>query len=226
MQNDMIEEYLSFISSPQFPCVAARAAYANKQIRCFVGGNMLCPANDRPILDFIYRFVDEYRHAKNLYHSAAIVFTGPAIDSDQFFEEMLWKKLQSLSDLDAAAYDYDNRVCNDPSSPHFSFSLKKEAFFVIALHPASSRISRRFKYPTLVFNPHDQFEILRKQHQYDRMKQTVRYLDVKLSGSVNPMLDDFGLSSEVLQYSGRQYDNSWKCPLIIAHGKTDNDPTP
>jgi uncharacterized protein len=222
----MIEDYLAFISRPDFPCVAARAALVHQQIRCFVAGNMLCPADDMDILKFIYTFVDDYRNAKSLYHSATIIFTGPDISSEQYFDEILWRRLQSLSDLDAMNYNYDKRVSADPASPHFSYSLKEEAFFVIALHPASSRISRRFKYPTMVFNPHEQFEILRQQRHYDHMKQTVRNRDIKLSGSINPMLDDYGSSSETLQYSGRKYDSNWKCPLQIAHGKTKYNPTP
>jgi uncharacterized protein len=224
-QHEMIEDYLAFISRPDFPCVAARAAFAHNQIRCFVAGNMLCPADDKHILDFIYQFVDDYREVKSLYHSATIIFTGPEINNEEYYDELLWRRLQSLSNLDAMKYDYDKRVSDDPASPHFSYSLKEEAFFVIGLHPASSRTSRRFKYPTIVFNPHEQFEILRKQQHYEHMKQTVRHRDVKLSGSINPMLDDYGSSSETFQYSGRKYDGDWKCPLQIAHGKFKRNPT-
>ena len=221
----MIQDYLSFISRPEFPCVAARAAFAHRQIRCFVAGNMLCPADDKAILDFIYTFIDDYRSANSLYHSATIIFSGPEIHDEEYYDEMLWKRLQSFSDLDAVNYNYDERVSTDPSSPYFSYSLKEEALFIIGLHPASSRVSRRFKYPTFVFNPHEQFEKLREQHHYEHMKQTVRHRDIKLSGSINPMLNDYGSSSETLQYSGRQYDSSWKCPLQIAHGKSKNNPT-
>jgi uncharacterized protein len=224
-RQEIIEDYLAFISRPEFPCVAARAAFAHQQIHCTVAGNMLCPADDTHILEFIYQFVDDYRNAKSLYHSATVIFTGPEINDEECFDKMLWTRLQSISDLDAVNFEYDKRVSADPASPHFSYSLKEEAFFIIALHPASSRLSRRFKYPTIVFNPHEQFEILRKQHHYEHMKQTVRHRDIKLSGSVNPMLDDYGSSSEALQYSGRKYDNHWKCPLQIAHGKSNYNPT-
>jgi len=225
-QHEMIADYLAFISRPEFPCVAARTAFAHNQIRSFVAGNMLCPADDRHILDFIYHFIDDYRNAKSLYHSATVIFTGPEINSEQYYDDMLWRRLQSFSDIDAVNYNYDKRVSADPASPHFSYSLKEEALFVIGLHPASSRISRRFKYPTIVFNPHEQFELLREQRYYERMKQTVRHRDFKLSGSINPMLDDYGSSSEALQYSGRKYDNNWQCPLHIAHGKSKYNPAP
>ena len=225
-QDEMINDYLEFIGNAAFPCVAARASLAHQHVKSFVAGNMLCPADDKHILDFIYQFVDDYRNQKTLYHSATVIFSGPDIISEEYFDEVFWRKLQSLSDLDAMNYAYDKRVSADPSSPLFSFSLKEEAFFIIGLHPASSRVSRRFKYPAIVFNPHDQFQILREQHHYEHMKQTVRHRDIKLSGSVNPMLDDYGSSSETLQYSGRRYDENWKCPLQIAHGKTKHNPTP
>ena len=77
----------------------------------------------------------------------------------------------------------------------------------------SSRLARRFRYPTLVFNPHQQFEELRATAKYDMMKNVVRKRDVAYSGSINPMLQDFGESSEVYQYSGRKYDDTWQCPL-------------
>jgi len=224
--DQIIASYLSFISNPQFPCVAAKAAISRKQIKCFVAGNMACPASDRMILDFIYDFVEEYRLEKSLYHSATIIFNGPAMPNEEYFDRLLWLRLQSLSDLDAEKYSYDNRVNDDPSSPDFSFSLKGEAFFVIGLHPASSRISRRFSHPTIVFNPHEQFEILRKEDHYEKMKQTVRKRDIRLSGSINPMLDDFGTSSEALQYSGKQYDSNWQCPLHISHAKSNHNSTP
>ncbi|HUQ65991.1 MAG TPA: guanitoxin biosynthesis heme-dependent pre-guanitoxin N-hydroxylase GntA [Flavitalea sp.] len=223
--NPLIEEYHSFIANPHFPCVAAKAANAHKQIRCMVAGNMLCPADDELILRFIYSFIDDYRIAKSLYHSATIIFSGPETKNEEFFDSMLWNRLQALSDLDALNYSYDNRVSADPASPLFSFSLKEEAFFVIGLHPSSSRLSRRFKYPTLVFNPHDQFELLRTQEHYEHMKHTVRNRDIKLSGSINPMLDDYGSSSETFQYSGRQYNSDWKCPLHISHANTNDHPS-
>lgn len=221
----IIDSYLSFISNPEFPCVAAKAAFSRNQIKCFVAGNMACPASDKMILDFIYDFTEEYRSAKSLYHSATIIFNGPTIPNEEYFDRLLWMRLQSLSDLDAEKYTYDKRVSDDPSSPDFSFSLKGEAFFIIGLHPASSRPGRRFMYPTVVFNPHEQFEILRKEEHYEKMKQTVRRRDMKLSGSINPMLDDFGTSSEALQYSGKQYNSSWKCPLHISHAKSKHNST-
>jgi FPC/CPF motif-containing protein YcgG len=182
-----------------------------------VAENMYCPKDDVVILEFLYKFIDAFRRSEDLFHSAAIVFKGPVFPDEETFDQVLWQRLQSLSNLDAVNYKYDKRVSADPASSDFSFSLKEEAFFIIGMHQNSSRQARKFGYPALIFNPHAQFETLRKSSSYDKLKNVVRNRDILSSGSVNPMLEDFGNSSEVFQYSGRNYDKSWECPLNINH---------
>ena len=222
----IITDYLTHLSDKSFPCVAAHEAATKNSIRCFVAGHMGCPHDDQAVLDFLYGFIDEYRNASIGYHSSAIIFKEPQSITEEMFEILLWQRLQSLSDLDALRYNYDNRVNPDTSSAHFSFSLKEEAFYVIGLYAGSSRHARQFKYPTLVFNPHAQFQKLREENHYSKMQQIVRKRDILYSGSVNPMLADFGSSPEVFQYSGREYDKDWKCPLKIKHGSIDHPPSP
>ena len=220
---EIINEYLSFIDKKEFPCIAAKAAHARQHIQCMVADHMACTKNDQQILQFLYAFVEKYRRSKDSYHSAAIIFKQPENNSENIFDKLLWQRLQSLANLDAQYNCYDKRVNADPSSPEFSFSVNEEAFYIIGLHPSSSRQSRRFKYPTLVFNPHDQFEQLRQTTKYEMMKNVVRKRDIALSGSVNPMLEDFGKASEAFQYSGRKYDDTWQCPLKINHEKIEHN---
>ena len=211
-----IEQYKSFIYRQEYPCVAAKEAVRKQRVKVFVAGHMACPKDDRAILDFMYNFVDEYRSSGDFFHSAAIIFPShDTIPSEEMFEAMLFQRLQSLADMGGQEYAYDKRVSSDPTSRAFSFSIKEEAFYIIGLHPNSSRAARRFEHPTMVFNPHQQFEVLRSTHRYEKMKNIVRKLDTAYSGSVNPMLQDFGNSPEVFQYSGRKVDQSWQCPLKI-----------
>lgn len=224
MKNDTLTtEWFSFIENREFPCVAAKAALAKQQQRVYVAGHLACPRDDQQILDFIYGFVDNYRKSDTLFHSAVIIFKQPEIHTEESFGKLFWQRLQCLSDLDALHYDYDRRVSNIPESEEFSFSLKEEAFFVIGLHPASSREARRFKYPAIVFNPHAQFEQLREQNQYEKMKKIIRKRDIALEGSINPMLTDFGTESEVYQYTGQQLDKKWKCPFHSNHGQNEHN---
>lgn len=221
----IIREYHDYLGQKDFVCIAAKAALSQHQVSCFVADHMACPKDDRQILDFLYGFIDSYRLSEPLYHSAAVIFRNPSCFKEPMYDELLWQRLQALHDLDSKMYPHDARVSADPSSPDFSFSLKQEAFFIIGLHPESSRPTRRFSYPAIAFNPHAQFEKLRETNRYGRMKDVVRKRDIALSGSVNPMLEDFGHSSEVYQYSGLAYDQSWQCPLHIKH-ENQHHPAP
>jgi FPC/CPF motif-containing protein YcgG len=215
----IVDAYKLFLLQRSFPCVAAKAAMARQQICCVLAGDMGSEEDDPAILDFLYDFVEKYRNSKQLYQSAAVIFLRPVIADEEHFEKLFWRRLQCLADLDARHYLYDDRVSMDVGSAEFSFSLKGEAHFVLGLHPYNSRPARRFSYPTIVFNPHEQFEILRENHTYENLKRVIRHRDQRFSGSINPMLDDFGSSPEVLQYSGRKYDHTWQCPLKIKHAK-------
>jgi uncharacterized protein len=218
----IIDEYLGYLDQKGYPCIAARAALKSGHVRCLIADHMACPKDDRQILDFLYDFVDGYRNSKKSFHSAAILFRQPEIANEQMFEALLWERLSALRFLDHQHYEYDNRVDSDPASENFSFSIKAEAFFVIGIHPASNRHSRVFRYPSLIFNPHAEFEKLRAAKRYESLKRAVRKRDIKFSGSVNPMLKDFGEASEVFQYSGMNYDSNWKCPLDTHSGKDEH----
>lgn len=219
---EIVASYLEFIGNRDFPCVAAREAAARQQVACFVAGHMACPGDDAAILEFMYRFIDDFRGKTDVFHSAAIIFKLPVISDEKTFDMLMWQRLQALSNLDATKYGYDSRVDADPSSGNFSFSIKEEAMFVVGLHPQSSRQARQFSYPMLTFNPHALFVKLKAMGQYPKMKNIVRKRDMAYSGSINPMLEEFGKSSEVYQYSGMQYDNDWQCPLKTNHAATSD----
>jgi len=215
----IVNEFLTFIRDKEFPCIAAKAAVSLEQIHVQVVDHLACPNDDGKILHFLCEFIDLYRQSPNLYHSAAVIFKRPGNLTEDTFDELLWSRLQSISDLDALTYEWDSRVGKETMSADFSYSIKSEGLYVIGMHPASSRRSRQFSYPAFIFNPHGQFEKLRQDQKYQPMKEVVRKRDLKLSGTINPMLADFGESSEVFQYSGKQYQKSWNCPFIAKHEK-------
>ncbi len=215
-ENDIIiSSFFDCLNAKSFPCVSAKAALAKGHIACLVVDHMACPKDDTAILHFLHNFIDGYRCADAVFYSAAIIFKGPSALTETEFDTLLWKRLQALADHDAKNYSYDKRVDPDPVSANFSFSIKEEAFFIIGMHAASTRIARQFTYPTLVFNPHSQFEKLKQHNKYESLRDVTRKRDIVFSGSVNPMLDDFGRSSEARQYSGRMYDDQWKCPFTV-----------
>jgi FPC/CPF motif-containing protein YcgG len=221
----IIKAFQSFILDESYPCVAARAATRRENIHCLVVGHMGCARDDRKILQFIYDFVNIFRHSEKPWQSAAIIFQGPEETTSESFDRLLWERLQTLADLDAENFGSDKRVSADPAASNFSYSLGEEAFFIIGLHPGSGRRARRFVRPTIIFNPHVQFEDIRKLNRYEKLKNVVRERDIRHSGSINPMLADFGTASEAFQYSGREHDKTWVCPLHNRHAEPPDHPT-
>ena len=157
--------------------------------------------------------------ANSEYATFIAIFERPRQTTEDEFERLLWKQLRLLHEHDAAEHDWDPAVATDPSDPHFSFSLGGQALYVIGLHANSSREARRFRWPTLVFNPHQQFERLRADGKWKHMQETIRHRDFELQGTINPMLSDFGERSEARQYSGRAVEENWRAPFPKVTGK-------
>jgi uncharacterized protein len=210
-------DFLDFIKNKSFPCIGAKTAMAKSQLSCMVAGHISCPTHDQEIVSFLYSFIDKYRLSENHFHSAAIIFTAPEEITEAYYECAMWQRLQAISNIDAKNFPFDKRVSSDVSSPLFSFSVKEEALFIVGMHAASSRDARRFKYSAIIFNPHAQFEALKQTNKYKSLQTSVRKRDLAFSGSINPMLNDHAISPEILQYSGKNYGNSFTCPLKINH---------
>ena len=213
-QDSIAEEFEDFIRSHGFPCVGAKSALSRGTLNIVVCRTITSAWDDvrmhRELLDWAYAYQDN----PGLFRSLAFVFEEDEGLDEQEFEAAMWERIQSLSDKDAwLEQPYDKRVSPDPEDPHFSLSFGGEAFFVVGMHPHASRPARRFDRPVLVFNLHDQFEKLRAQNRYERIRETILQRDKQLAGAVNPMLARHGETSEALQYSGRLVGDKWECPF-------------
>ncbi|MCW1429872.1 guanitoxin biosynthesis heme-dependent pre-guanitoxin N-hydroxylase GntA [Novosphingobium sp. JCM 18896] len=203
-----------FVRDSAFPCVGAKSALSRGTLKTVGCWSIVSGWDDVKIHRELLAWAKDYRKNPGLFRSIAFIFAGPDNLSEHDFEEALWKRVQSLADKDAwLAQPYDERVSHDPEDPHFSLSFGGEAFFVVGLHPNASRPARRFARPTLVFNLHDQFEQLRAEGRYERIRETILDRDVDLAGSINPMLARHGEVSEAAQYSGRAVEDGWRCPF-------------
>jgi FPC/CPF motif-containing protein YcgG len=215
-QNDhpLARNFIATVQDPQFPCVGAKSALGRGQMDILVARDVRSAWDDLRILPALGETVRKYRADRAIFRTLVILFEAPALLSEEQFESHLWARAQSLSDKDEwLGYRPDPSVSSDPEDPHFSLSFSGEAFFVVGLHPQASRPARRFETPAMVFNLHDQFEVLRDQQRYDKLRSSILERDLELAGSMNPMLARHGESSEARQYSGRVVDESWKCPF-------------
>jgi hypothetical protein len=210
----LAERFRNFVRASDFPCVGAKSALAKGQMRILVARDLTSAWDDLRILPELVRLAADYSADPVLFQTLVVIFEGPAAIDEKAFEQALWERVQSLSDKDALLLGsrHDARVSDDPDDPHFSLSFGGEAFFVVGLHPGAARMARRFDRPTLVFNLHDQFERLRAQNRYEKLRSSILERDLALAGSINPMLARHGVTSEAAQYSGRMVDADWQCP--------------
>ncbi len=218
MPSAIAHDLVELIEQQAFPCVGAKSALARHQIELMHAGDLRRRDRDSAITSRLQQAASRWSE-QAMFVSLAITFEDtPALDEPDF-EQALWKRLQSIQEHDARHHAWDGTVSDDPQSPHFAMSVGGRAFYVIGMHPAASRLARRFRCPVLVFNPHSQFRRLRADGRYARLKQAVRARDVAYSGSANPMLADHGTASEASQYSGRLVDADWTCPFHARHSE-------
>lgn len=203
-----------FVREKPFPCVGAKSALERGGMRVLVARDVSSSRDDRRIYAALQAFTTAYRLSPRPFQTLAVVFEQPETLTETQFECHLWDRAQSLSDKDSSqGHRHDTRVSPDPASRHFSLSFGGEAFFLVGLHPGASRLARRFERPVLVFNLHDQFELLREDGRYEKLRSSILERDLAFSGSINPMIQRHGEASEARQYSGRPVGQDWVCPF-------------
>ncbi len=210
--------FIDRIDRKAFPCVGAKSAAANDGIDFFEAGDLRDGDADERLLRSLQAFAVGAADGA-LFVSFIALFPQTPRLGEAAFEQALWQRLQALHELDARDYDWDDSVSDQPDSPRFSMSLGGRAFYVIGLHPGSNRRARRFHCAALVFNAHSQFEALRGDGRYDKLRERIIERDAAFAGSLNPMLAVHGESSEARQYSGRQVGPEWQCPFSAGRAK-------
>lgn len=206
------ETFRAFVGDDAFPCLAGKGAVHRGDYTLGRYGRLGSEEATRRLAVDLGAFATSIPADGAGLRTFAAVFVGIAPRGELAFEKALWRQLQRLHDVDSCSV-WDSAVSGDPSDAAFSFSFGGRALFVVGLHPDSSRLSRRFRWPTLMFNPHAQFDRLKAEGRFDRLRTKVRERDVALQGSPNPNLADFGHASEARQYSGRATEAGWECPF-------------
>ncbi len=207
------EAFEGFAGGAGHPCLGARSVVRRNAYELHLYGELGTVATAGALNADLARFGATVQAGE--LSSLVAVFSEPTATSEGVFSALLWRQLQHMHDLDHADNPWDPRVSSDPGDPHFSFSIAGAAYFIVGLHAGSSRWARRFAWPTLVFNPHEQFNALRDAGRYDRMRSIIRGRDAELQGSVNPALRDHGSASEAAQYAGGDVPGDWDCPLHV-----------
>ena len=209
--------FRAFVLAQDFSCLGAKSALHRGSYRLGVYPQMVSAAATAGLARDLCAFTldQDGLDGDDTFTTFVACFTGPAIAGEDEFEHLLWAQLQALHDLDRRYHPWDASVSADPADPAFSFSFAGRAYFVVGLHPASSRLARRFAWPALAFNAHHQFTRLRELGRYRHLQEVIRTRERRLQGSINPALSEFGIRSEARQYAGRAVDAAWRCPLRV-----------
>lgn len=211
---ELTHSFEEFVRDAAFPCVGAKSALNKAQMHFCVAGDIRSAWDDLRIWPHVAAMARAYRESPDLFQTLVVLFRSDAPLNEEQFEQAIWARLQSLTDKDEwLGQRPDPRISTDPDDPHFAVSFGGEAFFIVGLHPNSSRPARRFCRPAMVFNLHDQFERLRAEGRYEGLRDTILRRDEALAGSINPMLAAHGAGSAARQYSGRAVEGEWRCPF-------------
>ncbi|MFZ0491008.1 MAG: guanitoxin biosynthesis heme-dependent pre-guanitoxin N-hydroxylase GntA [Salegentibacter sp.] len=210
-EENLRKEFEKFVIKNDHPCLMAQTVFSMDQVDFHVYEDFGSAKTARKILDDLKNYLKNYDFESNDFFTFIAAFRGKKDYSEEQFEQLLWKQLQLLHEADDQ--EWDKAVSDDPENNNFSFSLAGKAFYMVGMHPHSSRKARQSPVPALAFNLHWQFEKLREMGTYQTVRDKIRERDTELQGDINPMLQDFGENSEARQYSGRKVDGDWKCPF-------------
>ena len=204
--------FRAFILDERFSCVGAKAAVQSAGYRFgFYPGFPTSFGADGLARD-LAAFVAELPFIATRYKTFVAIFDAPVYDEGQF-EQLLWKQIDALYMVDRRYYGWAERAAKDPASPGFALSIASHPFFVVGMHAGASRLSRRFAFPAMIFNSHEQFDELKASGHFSKIQRLVRQREVDLQGSINPNLAEYGAITEARQYSGRPTGDDWACPF-------------
>ncbi|WP_411139261.1 guanitoxin biosynthesis heme-dependent pre-guanitoxin N-hydroxylase GntA [Streptomyces sp. C10] len=212
-QDPLTEELRQWLLSDSFSCLGARIAVRHDTLHVATLGTMGDDITTRCLHKEITQFAKSMLGDDENFATFVALFDTSDRMSEVAFSDRLWAQLQALHEVDREQYMWSPEVSSDPESTDFGFSVAGHPFFIVGLHPMASRMSRRFCAPGLAFNSHRQFHRIKKSGVYGGLQQRIRAREIRLQGSTNPALAEFGEVSEARQYSGGPPRDEWKCPF-------------
>lgn len=190
-----------WIESDQFGCLAARSSLHRRQAYFLrVGG--FGASGQRRVLAALAELAGIVARPESETNTLIAAFDeSPALSAAQFHDRF-WTFLRDLRDADrTAGFGKAEGYSSDPQAPNFALSIAGEPYFAVGLTPASGRISRRAPGSAVAFNSHRQFARLRATGRYGGLQAQIRRRELRIQGSINPTLGEFGVNSDAPQYT-------------------------
>lgn len=160
------DAFRTFVLDEKFSCLGAKAVIRRGTCRFGVYDQFGSPAATQGLARDLAALAQERRGFEGDFTTFVAICRKRTIAGELAFERRLWLQLDAVHTLDRVHDAWDERVSDDPHDDDFSLRLAGQAFFIVGMHPHASRASRRFGWPTLVFNAHEPFEHLREKGQF------------------------------------------------------------
>src|SRR4051794_8401265 len=167
------QTFRALVLRPGFSCIGAKAAF-HDDAYAFASYSEFCSElSTAGLARDLFQFAKSRKVIESEYATFVAVFREPRNVDETTFERLLWQQLHQLHTLDSRYFDWNRSVSSNTDDPQFSFSFAGCAFYVIGMHRRSSRTARTIPWPTLVFNPHEQFERLRTDGKWRKMQRAI-----------------------------------------------------
>lgn len=213
LKDNLRAEFSNFILQEGYSCVGAQAAVHGGTFAIGDFGSMDADDTPRKLAYGLMEYILAMSDNPSDFLTYIAIFPESIFTDEIGFEKMLWKLLNGVHQENSQHFGWNPEYSDDPADSNFSFSFGEHGFFLVGLHPKSSRKARRFKYPAIAFNFQHQFDALREKGRFEIMRSAIRDREINFQGSINPMLADYGEGQQAPQYSGRKTEKDWKCPF-------------
>lgn len=147
------DSYKSFILCENHPSILANALFRMElyQIRAYEDINDL--DNLKQLLLDVESYLNQNIPYQSEVESFVAAFPNNYYEDEILFENALLQTLNMLNHLEHC--EWDQNVSDVPDTARFSFSINGRSFYILGLHPESSKMARQAPYTTLVFNQKD-----------------------------------------------------------------------
>ncbi len=127
-----------FIIENDHPCVMAKTIFSSKKYMLRSYSNFGSYLSARKILNDIRYYLNALEVMGDGYYSFIAVFDDDIKLNELQYEVLLWEQLKKNHTIDDS--NWDSEVSSDPKDHAFSFSILGQAFYIVGMHPNSSRV--------------------------------------------------------------------------------------
>ncbi len=157
-----------------FPCVSSTPTSNWGAVSFGFYDKLGCDASTKILARDLERFaLTSAMQPKDQFANMLAVFRGPFELNETEFDKLLCSQLEKLRAQEKPNLQRSSRARLHSNESVFPFNFAGCAYSVIGMHANSSHRARQFPWPTLVFNPSEQFQALRANAAWEQPVQTI-----------------------------------------------------